>query len=512
MDRCIRTQLDNFQHCRVWFGLSSNYSAGFHGGSTRCVGMNLLMALEAFVGVLFTAVCGAIIFSKITRVQSYANVVFSTPIVVKYGSGLELVDDDFEEEEEVPFPIVEFRIINQNRCGGGEILNACVKCVASVDEQQASDAILLALGIRNKNIEHVEGSLVRQEAQTALKSPGVGARAGIDSVNFLKKNVKKSMESSRNISEQPSDLFIGSGNYYEEEKQEQTVKDRKSTGRTYDAQKRKRASRRRRRKNIFQEDMMLPNGKKRLSVIDEGSKLVPRRIFSHLELMTDSHPSFKRVWILRHELNEQSPLLKRKARKMIAANGGKWPEELNNYKQIRRNIHFDEIVCSFTGTSNATGSTVYKQQIYDFSTVNIGYCFANLLHIDRNSGILEVDETLLNDVVEQRGGGGEPFGNLKSNVVAAAVAAFKMAAGSASATGRSKFKIVAEKTTGVAESGIEKVETTAAHIKDQIVHVGERAVDKMKPLVGIQEEEHEMAFGDEPEIVEAGTQQSKKTE
>lgn len=41
--------------------------------------------------------------------------------------------------------------------------------------------------------------------------------------------------------------------------------------------------------------------------------------------------------------------------------------------------------------------------------VNIGYQFVNLLYRDPKDGALKVDTSLINDVREQNGGGGEPL-------------------------------------------------------------------------------------------------------
>lgn len=51
---------------------------------------------------------------------------------------------------------------------------------------------------------------------------------------------------------------------------------------------------------------------------------------------------------------------------------------------------------------------------YRFFLVNIGYQFVNLLYRDQNDGGLMVDTTLINDVREQNGGGGEPLMGLGS--------------------------------------------------------------------------------------------------
>jgi hypothetical protein len=142
--------------------------------------------------------------------------------------------------------------------------------------------------------------------------------------------------------------------------------------------------------------------------VDEGdSKLAPRRIFHKLEIETDTHPFFKRVWYIRHRLNANSPLLSKKARRMVAANNGFWPEELNNHESVREHVKFSEIICNFSGTANASGNVVFCQKVYDYVDVNVGYTFVTLLCMENGELISDIE--LINDVVEQNGGGAEPF-------------------------------------------------------------------------------------------------------
>ena len=134
--------------------------------------------------------------------------------------------------------------------------------------------------------------------------------------------------------------------------------------------------------------------------------------FAVLQIETDKHPYFKRVWNIRHILDENSPLLSAKARRMIEDNKGCWPERLNDHTAVREHLHFNDCIVSFSGTANVSGSAVYAQKVYDFVDVIIGYTFANVLAIEK--GQVVVDGELLNDVKEQIGGGAEPIQNLAS--------------------------------------------------------------------------------------------------
>jgi hypothetical protein len=203
---------------------------------------------------------------------------------------------------------------------------------------------------------------------------------------------------------------------------------------------------------------------KRSVAVDEGTgSLAPRRIYHPLKIETDSHPFFKRVWTVRHVLDATSPLLSITARRMIDANGGFWPQELNNYSDVRKHLNFHEIIVSFSGTANASGSSVYAQKVYDYVDVNVGYSFVTVLALS-DKGVLMVDHELLNDVHEQYGGGAEPFVNISGEPAPGNVQHMAQlataAAVTAAATSTAAAKTVAEGVTGAAVETREAVYRT----------------------------------------------------
>ena len=116
--------------------------------------VNMLMAFESFLGVLFGGFASAIIIGKMARFQSIAHIFFTDKICIKYGTAAALDADDDDDDDvtnvetmdehidisrpnadanDHPFPVLEFRMINLlSRERGGEILNAHVTVVASV--------------------------------------------------------------------------------------------------------------------------------------------------------------------------------------------------------------------------------------------------------------------------------------------------------------------------------------------------------------------------------------------
>lgn len=112
-----------------------------------CVGLGVIGSFEAFVGVLYAGFCGAILFGKVIRSQSQAQVFFSDPIVIRFGKkelaghgdednaaattgdeetgGGNLVtinEGAKDKEHNIPCPSLEFRLVNRlHGVNAGEI-------------------------------------------------------------------------------------------------------------------------------------------------------------------------------------------------------------------------------------------------------------------------------------------------------------------------------------------------------------------------------------------------------
>lgn len=124
-------------------------------------------------------------------------------------------------------------------------------------------------------------------------------------------------------------------------------------------------------------------------------------------------------------------MLKQETRELIKKNNGYWPNELNHHVAVKNSFHFDSFLVNFSGTSNADCSSCYAQHVYDFDDVNVGYTFRNMLYHERNRDMrfwrrnndeydddienddensrLCLDVNLLDSIVVQAGGGGEPI-------------------------------------------------------------------------------------------------------
>mmetsp|Transcript_14695 Transcript_14695/g.30798 ORF Transcript_14695/g.30798 Transcript_14695/m.30798 type:complete len:538 (+) Transcript_14695:488-2101(+) len=335
-----------------------------------CLSVGVMGSLEAFVGVLYAGFCGAILFGKVARAQSRAQVLFSDPIVVRFGKDellgnnnsehnderkdsdvvdLEVGGEDLstidenksktENDKNIPCPSLEFRLMNRlHDVKAGEIVEAQLNCVGILDPKYCQGDVMDTIATK---YDEVQSS---------------------DSSDDLKVNEKTT------VAELAAVLHS-------------------------QAQSGKGPSHRRTETKGF---------------AFHSSESKQPRVFCKLELDAEEHPYFRRVWFGRHRLDENSPLLTQAAKERIKMNGGYWPADMNNYQTIKKSLHFRHILVNMNGTSNANAMTVYAQKVYDLVDVNIGYRFVPMNYHDDN-GVLKTDSYLLNAVCQQRGGGAEPF-------------------------------------------------------------------------------------------------------
>jgi hypothetical protein len=298
------------------------------------------------IGILYSGFCGAILFGKVLRIQSQAQVVFSDPILIRYGPGLADMAVEDEGDQQYPCPVLEFRIVNRlfNE-SGGEIMDAALNVVGNVDADDSDPY--------SDKSQHTPSMI--SDNDDSVSDTSASERLGSRSERSSKMG---------HLSKVLNPVFASLAK--QKNRDHQTVDE------------------------------------------DPSARLVSKHVFSKLLIEASDHPFFKRVWLARHILDEHSPILKPRVRKMIKKNGGRWPERLNNYTTIRDSLRFNQILVSLNGVSNVSASNVYAQKIYDFVDVNIGYQFVNILYRD-NDGNLGVDIDLINDVREQVGGGGEPL-------------------------------------------------------------------------------------------------------
>ena len=125
--------------------------------------------------------------------------------------------------------------------------------------------------------------------------------------------------------------------------------------------------------------------------------------YVRVNLVDFEHPFLSRVWHGVHILDAESPLLKDRARQQIKENDGSWPSSWFDPNVIRRKLEFQDLVVMVAGISNVSAVTVHAYKRYKIGDVLIGYDFAPIVFRNPDTGLLNVDLTMCNDVREQVG-------------------------------------------------------------------------------------------------------------
>ena len=321
------------------------------------------MALEGFFGVLIASLCSAIFFAKVSRIQSFAQVDFSEVVCIRYGYGL---------NDEAPIST--------------EPAAATMLPVNSEDEESSVFNVEMDTKLPCPMLEFRLVNRMHNIPGGEIVDARINVVASIDSANFDSCAPMKGVgrHSGTPIKRRPG--------------------------------KKRRAARRPDLPPIYSlservasmRTMTLPQLDDNLCVNDETHQpTIPRTVLTKLDCESLDHPFFKRVFTIRHRLDEYSPLLKVGPKLMLQANDGYWPHELNDAKSVRESIHFDEIIIRLTGLSNADANTVFSHTVYDFSDLRVGYQFSHMLYRSVDDGSLRANTSLLSSVVEQEGGGGE---------------------------------------------------------------------------------------------------------
>jgi len=137
--------------------------------------------------------------------------------------------------------------------------------------------------------------------------------------------------------------------------------------------------------------------------------------YVRVNLVDFEHPFLSRVWHGVHILDATSPLLTDKARQRIKENNGSWPSNWFNPDVIRSKLEFHDLIVTVAGLSNVSAVTVHAYKRYKIGDVLIGFNFAPIVFRNVDTGLLEADLAMANDVREQSGLGGENLSIRRSN-------------------------------------------------------------------------------------------------
>lgn len=395
--------------------------ADFFDEEGRCLLVNFLLSFESLIGVLFVGFCSAILFGKITSFQSNARVTFSDVMVISFGMKEFIEDDESvdgsvgEDENQVPqapkmerivCPTIRFRIVNQlhsNR--SGEIIDASLNTVATVDAKNS------ILGVRSE--KHFHNAM-----QKTVTSENDNIRQTMKSVvNVVKKGVDASTTVMKKGAEVTTQSVMIASHGVKNVVQKSATKTKKQAGKVMNTLTRSHQLKgmppltveSARLSDSFDlnssrsdGEMEMLSGMDANIVIQEETNVdQPNLVFSKVNVDPDSHPFFKSTWLVTHKLDVSSPFLTRSARKKVCANGGYWPEGLNNVEGIKKSIDFDQFLVSFMGTNKISGSNVYAQMIYTKDNVKYGYEFKSILMQNPDNSIL-VRDSDINFVQKQK--------------------------------------------------------------------------------------------------------------
>lgn len=389
--------------------------------------IDVLFALEGFIGLLAAAFCSSIIFGKQARAKSIANVIFSDTLVVQYGTGVLEKDERSDSEESdgrlrrCPCPVLEFQVINRDfDSPAGEIVNAKICLVTRLVASQATDAIewqqkaSQRLEQKKKMAARIKNAKRPPFSNKSRQMSDEGKRNNRVSIRRPRKLFRSNSEdeSLYTTQKRPSLLdsyprkkrrSIGIMELAQQVNQSFIQFGRNSRSSEFDSHTDNQSI------NYDSDDFIQRNHVGQIAVIEDSSDgEVPPSIFSKVNIETNKHPFFKNVWVIRHVLDAKSPLLSMKAKQKIRRNRGYWPREFCNYTDVRKHIKFDQLVAVLSGTQNASGSVVYGTKIYDYGALNIGFTFVKTLYTN-GDGKLSVGLDLINNTVQQEGGGGEPL-------------------------------------------------------------------------------------------------------
>jgi hypothetical protein len=399
-----------------------------------------LTSWQSFVGVLAASFCSAIIFAKVAKYQSVAHVAFSQTAIIRYGQ--ELLDDtllrsmsttnlghDWKESvrnilgsetmkkiEKFPCPILEFRVVNLlHREKGGEIMNCGINVVASNLEEVTTKDCIDALAndsdlsskrrrrSMTKGVKKIARSIAKTAKDRVNTSGKIGNRGSIlqrvnRSITEFATSYYSSDQNSLSSHEDEGEPFKEDGSYSLRDQEFECSVDRDNPvdhGNPRKVKETKKNSKKKRKKEQSKKADLYGASTESIFVDEEAYEGEgKRRVFSRLEMETDSHPFFKRVWNMRHILNEESPVLNLDARRLIRMNKGMWPASMCNAEAIKSCLDMSQLIVTMSGTAVVSGSSVYKLHVYELEQIEIGRIFENPLALG-NDGKLTVDFSLI---------------------------------------------------------------------------------------------------------------------
>ena len=320
------------------------------------------MVTEAMIGILYAGFASAVLFAKVWAAQGKAQVIFSDIMLLRYGNGVkqsEIIDNDDQYSSD-----------SEGDSSFSEDMELEPAFSAeSVSRQHPSKFPILEFRIAN------ETSQLTLEAKVSCVVSVVSSKERARR-KYLREKVKT------------ASIHKGSDRQNKDASQANPLGDRRKTLKRHVSVKEIIAN--------LDEDHHLD------SVLLENDN-----IFREVAIQCPHIPIFERVWTVVHVLDENSPLLRKKVREKIRSTRT-WPTEYNLSPQdIRRSLRdFGSLHIIFQHVTHS-GIVAFSHKRYEYNDLLIGYRFADIAYTKNGYDDVHIDRFLINDVIEQDGGGGE---------------------------------------------------------------------------------------------------------
>jgi len=158
----------------VGYGAAYTATGVDHANQWECIFITFLCTIESFSGLLYAGFCTAILFGKVGRIQSHAQVSFSNVICIQYGNVAatttydrnegdtvrDLADSYISAEDEITSskiacPILKFQLINKlANMPGGDILDAKINVVGRKEMDKSEDTLARYVKVRMQETTH----------------------------------------------------------------------------------------------------------------------------------------------------------------------------------------------------------------------------------------------------------------------------------------------------------------------------------------------------------------------
>lgn len=335
----------------VGYGMTYTTTAGDFKGTEphACTWVVFLCVSEAFLGLLFAGMCAAILFGKVNRVQSHANILFCNAVCLQY----EEMEDDYHGE--------------------------------NIDSERSHHPGLIPLGSTTvgTTTSIPSSAILDSNSRFSIPMPDLNDE---ESQLRIDTNARPQSQAPPSPSQTPYSTFVDQFNGCPVLKF-QVVNElcNREGGELVDC-------------------IMKVVG---IKFKGPGDGSITHSQYVRVNLVDFEHPFLSRCWHGVHILDDTSPLLTDRAKQRIRENNGSWPSSWFDPDVIRSKLDFHDLVVTIAAISNVSAVTVHAYKRYKIGDVLIGYNFAPITFRDIDTGKLEVDLSMINDVREQSGIRGE---------------------------------------------------------------------------------------------------------